>query len=52
MTVVVINYLFAMLGIVNSQHVQEPVLAIINVAAAVFFLVAGSIAGWQFARRD
>lgn len=49
---VIYCYLLAILGIVNSRQIEEPVLSAVNVVVAVFFLVVGSIAGWQFARRD
>lgn len=49
---VVYCYLLGTLAVVNSQHVQEPVLAVVNLLVAGYFLVVGSIAGWQQARRD
>lgn len=49
---VVYCYGFGLLGFVNSVNTPSLALQIVNVLAGGFFLVIGSIAGWQHARRD
>jgi hypothetical protein len=52
MFAVIFAYLMGILLIGNSTVVSIPALQWVDLISGVWFVIAGSIAGWQYANRD
>lgn len=52
MTTVAFCYLVGLLFLANSTEAHTPFLVAADTVLALFYIVAGSVAGWQNARHD